>query len=242
MFERGARDDPVVEPVHWDRAGWFAVTDLVRPASLRRKARKEQWAVRAGTMRDGAWLLAPMAFITVSGGDAPVYHLYDATHPETSLCSATPERNGARYRVTDGQDRELGVLHRTPAAKRTVQHDWWFRLPDHADIVASYHWTRVTAKEVAARGKQRVAHEASELVGSVVQSFVSLGIDGGGDERGRIHVPKPVAWRAEGEPEPMVLTSGQVEGIRAYRPLAGWLDLRLAYTLAVVREAAKGPR
>ncbi|MCX4882832.1 hypothetical protein [Streptomyces sp. NBC_00847] len=159
MFGR-KQAEPVIEPVPWERAGWFAVTGMVRQATLRRKKLTGQRAVRVATAQGGVRYFAPVALISATEDEIPSYTLYEATRPESLLCSLTPEKRGARYRVTDGQGAELGLAHRTPAAKRTIQHSWWLQQPGHADIVARYHWARGSAKDVAERGKENVVRGA----------------------------------------------------------------------------------
>ncbi|MHC3473747.1 hypothetical protein ACYF6T_34340 [Streptomyces sp. 7R007] len=233
MLGRG-RQEPVVEPVPWDRPGRFTVTDVVRPATLGRKAVKGPRALRVATVRDGVRYFAPTVLVSRGGEEVPSYGLYDAVHPQVPLCSLTPEKEGARYRVTDGHGQQIGLVHRTPAAKRTIQHGWWLQQPGRPDIVARYHWARGSAKEIAQRGKETVVKGAGALAGSVVDSLISFGAEG---DSGRTYTAKPVTWRPDGEPETVVLTCDHVDGVRAYLPQAEWFDRRLAFALAVLREA-----
>lgn len=235
------KDEPTVEPVPWDGSGgpdWFTVGDVLRPATFRRKALTGERAVRVPTMRDGVRYFAPAALISRSeqtDSEPPSYELHEAVQPGNLLCALAPVKGGARYRVTDSCGRELGLVHRTPAAKRTIQHGWWLRQPGHPDIVARYHWAKGSAKEITTRGKEKVVRGAGQLVGSVVDSVLSFGAEGG--DQASAHTPKPVTWRAEGDEEAVVLTLGHLEGVRVYQPHAGWLDRRLAFALAVLREA-----
>ncbi|MFD4545642.1 hypothetical protein [Streptomyces sp. NPDC058466] len=235
MFAR-KKDEPSVEPVSWNGAGWFVIGDVVRPAASRRKALTGPWAVRVPDIQEGVRYYAPTALVSRSDGEVPSYELYEASEPGGSLCSLTPLKGGARYRVTDAQGQEVGVVHRTPAAKRAVQHGWWLQQPGHPDIVARYRWATGSAKEIAARGREKAARGAGGLVGGVVDSVFGLGAEGG-DQSGGSYTPKPVTWRAEGEDEAVVLTSGHTEGFRTYVLVASWLDRRLAFAMAVLREA-----
>ncbi len=233
------KPEPSVEPVPWERVDAFTVGDVVRPAKLGRKALTGRRAVRVPTMQQGTRFFAPAVLVDATADGVPSYDLHDAVHPDTTrpdtlLCSLTPEKDGTRYRVTDAQGLELGLLHRTPAAKRTLQHDWWLQQPGHPDVVARYHWARGSAKDIAERGTESVVRGARGLVGGVVDSLFGLGAEGG-DQPG--YTPKPVTWRAEGEEDPVALTCTHAEGVRMYRARAGWLDRRLAFAFAVVREA-----
>lgn len=132
-----------------------------------------------------------------------------------------PGEGGARYRVTDGQGQELGLVHRTLAAKRTIQHNWWLQQPGHPDIVARYHWAKGTVKEIATRGKEKAVRGAGQLVEGVVDSVLSFGAED--VDNGSRYTPKPVTWRAGGEEQDVALTSGHVEGSGPTCPTrAGW--------------------
>jgi hypothetical protein len=173
--------------------------------------------------------------VSATEDETPSYTLHDATRPDTLLCSLTPEKRGARYRVADERGADIGLLHRTPAAKRAVQHSWWLRQPGHPDAVARYHWARGSAKDVAERGKDTVVREAGKFVESVVDTVISLGADD--TAAGASHTSRPITWRAEGDEEPVALTAGHVDGITTYLLKASWLDCRLAFALGVLREA-----
>jgi len=186
-------------------------------------------------MHDGVRYFAPAVLVCPSEDQTPSYRLYDATEPSALLCTLTPEKGGARYRVTDAQGTELGLARRTPAAKRTIQHSWWLQQPGRSDIVARYHWARGSAKQVARRGKETAGRVAGEVVEGVIDSVLSFGAE---DTRaGGSYTPKPVTWREAGQEDSVVLTSGHMEGISTYLPQASWLDRRLAFALAVLREA-----
>ncbi|MFI6490632.1 hypothetical protein [Streptomyces sp. NPDC050564] len=234
------KDEPTIDPVPWAGSGgpdWFTIGDVLRPATFRRKALTGERAVRVPTMRDGVRYFVPAALVSSADGahsEPPSYELHEAAQPGNLLCALTPVKGGARYRVTDAQGDELGLVCRTPAAKRTIQHGWWLQQPGHPDIVARYHWAKGTAKEIATRGKEKAVRAAGQLVGSVVDSVLSFGAEGG--DQSSSYTPKPVTWRTEGDEETVVLTLGHLEGVTVYQPHADWLDRRLAFALAVVRE------
>ncbi|MFF9817090.1 hypothetical protein [Streptomyces sp. NPDC014006] len=216
----------------WNGPEWFTVGTVARHGSLRRKDLTGPLAVRVPSTQDGIRYHAPAALVTASADETPSYRLQDATQPAVTVCVLMPEKGGARYRVTGAQGEELGLVHRTPAAKRAVQHNWWLRQPGHPDVVARYHWARGSARDVVERGKVNVVRGAGAVVEGVVDSLLSFGAED--DSAGRPHTPKPVTWRADDE---VALTSEQLGHVRAYLPKAVWLDRRLAFALAVLRQA-----
>lgn len=226
------RNAPEIDPLPWDRAGHFLVSDVLRPSGLVRKAERDRRAIRVPTAHKGTRYYAPCVWVTATEGETPSYALHDATDPGTLVCALTPEDGGTCYRVTDAGGAELGLVHRTPAAKRAVQHAWWFRQPGHPDVVARYQWAR-SAKGIAANGQERLVQGAVAVVGGVVGALLDGGAEGGDHSRG----PRPVAWRTQDDTETVVLTSMPVEGVRTYLTHAPWLDRRLAFALAVLREA-----
>ncbi|MFJ2608845.1 hypothetical protein ACIQOU_21145 [Streptomyces sp. NPDC091279] len=226
----------MLEPVPWERADWFVVTETVRLSTFRRKKLTGPRAVRVPTMVDGVRHFAPVAVVTGSGGDTPTYTLYDATRPDAVLCTLTPEKGGARYRVTDERGTELGTAHRTPAAKRTIQHSWWLRPTGHPDVVARYHWSRGSVKDIAVRGKDMAVREAGRVVETAIDTALSFGVEDPG-AGGRPGPARPVTWLADGAEEPLALTSGHVDGVTTYTHKASWLDRRLVFALGILREA-----
>ncbi|MBY8340209.1 hypothetical protein LXH13_18045 [Streptomyces spinosirectus] len=229
------RPEPVVEAVPWSEVTWFSVSDVVRPSTLRRKKLTGRIAVRVPKTYDGVRYFAPSVLVSATEDETPSYTLHDATRPDTLLCSLTPEKRGARYRVADERGADIGLLHRTPAAKRAVQHSWWLQQPGHADVVARYRWARGSAKDVAERGRDTLVRGAGSFVGSVVDTVISLGVED--TAAGSSYTPKPITWLADGDPEPVALTAGHVDGITTYLLKASWLDSRLAFALGVLREA-----
>ncbi|MFB6674107.1 hypothetical protein ACFCWG_17210 [Streptomyces sp. NPDC056390] len=223
---RGA-NGPLVEPLAWEDVSWFVVTDIERAASFPRKPVKGRLAVRVPTAVAGVRHFAPAAYVVGGGEDGGPHELYEAQGAQGLVCTVTAAGDG--HVVTDAEGAELGHVHRTPAVKRTVRHGLWLRQPGRPDAVARYHWAKGSAKDIATRGKDGAGRGAGALVGSVVDSVLSLGAEGG--DRSGTRTAKPVTWRAG---EETVLTQGYVDGVKSYVPQAGWLDRRLAFALAVL--------
>uniref|UniRef100_A0AAU2UWC8 Uncharacterized protein n=1 Tax=Streptomyces sp. NBC_00003 TaxID=2903608 RepID=A0AAU2UWC8_9ACTN len=233
MFGR-KREDPQIAPVPWDTEGGFVVGDVVRPAAFRQKGLTGRRAVRMSVTLGGVRYFAAAAFVEQRAPEVRSYELYDATQAQSLLCTIAPvsgDGGGERYQVRDQAGQELGLVFRTAAAKRTVQHGWWLRQPGHPDIVARYHWARGSAKEIAARGKDATVRGAGGLVAGVVDSVI-FG-DTAADNRSYVRSAKPVTWCADDE---AALTAGHTQGIKSYIPHASWLDRRLAFALAVLRQ------
>ncbi|MFJ3698647.1 hypothetical protein ACIPW9_31785 [Streptomyces sp. NPDC090052] len=228
--------EPPVEPMPWEGIEKFVVSDVEQPATFRRKAVTGPRAIRVRSVGGPVRCFAPAVFVVQPDPEIKAYEFYaarDSRQPICALAPVTGGKGGEQYRVADGAGQEIGAAHRTAAAKRTIQHTWWLRQPGHPDVVARYHWAKGSAKEVAARGKAAVARQAGSLAESVVDSLIFGGDDSGGQSSN--HIRKPVTWRA-GEDE-VALTSDHTDrGVRTYMPKAGWLDLRLVFALAVLRE------
>ncbi|MFD9822738.1 hypothetical protein [Streptomyces violascens] len=234
MFGKKKVDPPVV-PVRWDTEGGFVVGEVVRPSAFRKKGLVGRRAVRMPVTLDGERYFAAAAFVEQRDPEVRSYELYDATEAEGLLCTVEPAsggRGGERYQVRDQAGQELGVVFRTPAAKRAVQHGWWLRQPGHPDVVARYHWAKGSAKEIAGRGADAAVRGAGSLVGSVVDS-VLYGEQAASDNHSPARPTKPVTWRADDE---VALTAGHPQGIKLYAPQASWLERRLAFALAVLRQ------
>ncbi|MFK8905618.1 hypothetical protein [Streptomyces sp. YS-3] len=231
MFGR-KKEDPPVAPVRWDTESAFVVGEVVRPAAFRQKALIGRRAVRMSVTRDGVRYFAAAAFVEQQDLQTRAYELHDATQPQELLCTIVPMSGGSeRYQVRDQTGQELGLVFRTVAAKRTVQHGWWLRQPGHPDVVARYHWARGSAKEIAARGKDAAVRGAGSLVSGVAESV--LYGEMAADSRSYVRPTKPVTWCADDE---VVLTAGHTQGIKSYIPQASWLDRRLAFAMAVLRQ------
>ncbi|WP_431033261.1 hypothetical protein ACQYWQ_08050 [Streptomyces sp. P6-2-1] len=233
MFGKKKTDPPVV-PVRWDTEGGFVVGEVVRLSARRKKGLVGRRAVRMPVTLDGERYFAPAAFVVQRDPEARSYELHDATEAEGPLCTVEPAsggRGGERYQVRDRAGQELGTVFRTPAAKRAVQHGWWLRQPGHPDVIARYHWAKGTAREIAGRGADAAVRGAGSLAGSFVDSLVYG--DSAGPRDSSAAPAKPVTWRADDE---VALTAGHTQGLRIYVPRASWLDRRLAFALAVLRQ------
>lgn len=231
--KRGA-EPPSFEPVHWDSVGQFTVGTALRPPSLRGKAAPGPHAIRVQKSRGNDIYLVPAVYVVpVEGSTGSVsaaksgFRLYEDESAQRLLCSVTPDPstqkdNSRRYRVRDGQASDIGCVLRAPSAKRVVQHLWWLEQPGHPEIVARYHWATGSPGEIVGRG-------AGKAIGSVVGSVLSLGADDSSNGPS-----KPVTWKAADQ---VALTSAPVGDVRWYLAQASWLDRRLAFSLAVLREA-----
>ncbi len=233
MFGR-KREDPQIAPVPWDTEGPFVIGDVVRPTAFRQKGLSGRRAVRMSVTLDGVRYFAAAAYVERRVPEVRSYQLYDARRAQELLCTIAPVSGGGggeRYEVRDQAGRELGLVFRTAAAKRAVQHGWWLRQPGHPDIVARYHWARGSAKDIAARGREAGVRGAGGLVAGVVDSVITG--DTAADSRSSVRPTKPVTWRAD---DMVALTAGHTQGIKSYTPQASWLDRRLAFALAVLRQ------
>ncbi|WP_405778138.1 hypothetical protein [Streptomyces sp. NBC_00859] len=228
---------PPVEPMPWEGIGWFVLSDVEQPAASRRDAVTGLRAIRVPSVDGPVRCFAPAVLVGRADPGIRAYELHAARDPSVPVCAFAPVtggKGGEHYRVTDGAGQEIGTVHRTVAAKRTIQHAWWLRQPGHPDIVARYHWAKGSAKEVTVRGKEAVARQAEKLADSVLGSMPF----GGGDESGgsNYDIRKPVTWRAGAEE--VALTADHTgPWANAYVLKAGWLDLRPAFALAVLRDA-----
>ncbi|MBC9718041.1 hypothetical protein H9Y04_36460 [Streptomyces sp. TRM66268-LWL] len=227
MFGRH-KQDPVIDPVGWDLAGRFVVSDIVRTAGFRRPVLKGPLSVRVPKYIDGTAYFAPAVLVVRPDDTVQKYELHAAMDDQRLLATVTPDGAG-RFLVADEHARTVGTVHRTAPALRTVQHSWWLQQPGHADIVARYHWAKGNGKDIARRGRETAGYVAGRLAESLLNS--ALGGEGGDQPGGR--TPKPATWNSGDE---VALTSATVEGIRSYMPQASWLDRRLLFALAVLRE------
>ncbi|MFG3283256.1 hypothetical protein [Streptomyces sp. NPDC048111] len=216
----------------WDAEGPFMIGEVVRPAASRRKKLVGRHAVRRSVTIDGVRYFAAAAFIEQQDPGSRIYTLHDATQAQEVVCTVAPAdgAGGERYLVRDGAGHELGVVFRTGAAKRAVQHGWWLRQPGHPDVVARYHWARGSARDIASRGTDTAVRGAGSLAASVVESVLFGEL--AGQDTNHTRPNRPVTWRAGDE---VALTAGHTQGVKSYIPHASWLDRRLAFALAVLR-------
>ncbi|MCT9089154.1 hypothetical protein N4G70_09760 [Streptomyces sp. ASQP_92] len=232
VFGRKAEaEPPSFAPVHWDTVSKFTIGAASRPAAVR-GAGPGPLAVRVEKRAGGATYLVPSVFVALTGSGEPAaasgFRLYEDEAGLRLLCSVTPDAEadkdgGRRHRVQDGRGREIGSVVRGPVAKRAVQHAWWLEQPDHPEVVARRHWAKGSAGQVLGR-------TVGKALGSVVGSVVGLGGDDSNTTRG---TAKPVTWTSG---EQVAMTSAPTEGRTWYLAQASWLDRRLAFALAVLRE------
>ncbi|MEU3501378.1 hypothetical protein ABZ726_11575 [Streptomyces hundungensis] len=232
VFGRKAEaEPPSFDPVHWDSVSKFTIGTASRPTAPR-GAGPGPLAVRVEKRAAGAAHLVPSVFVALPAPGEPAatsgFRLYEDEAGRRLLCSVTPDaeadKDGSRrHRVQDDQGRTIGSVVRGPAAKRAVQHPWWLEQPDHPEVVARYHWAKGSAGQVLGR-------TVGKALGSVVGSVVGLGGDDSNTTRG---TAKPVTWKSG---EQVAMTSAFTEGRTWYLAQASWLDRRLAFALAVLRE------
>ncbi|MFJ8308934.1 MULTISPECIES: hypothetical protein [unclassified Streptomyces] len=225
-------EPPSLEPVHWDSISKFTIGTASRPTA-RGSAGPGPLAVRVEKRSGRDVHLVPSVFVVLPGPEASPtesgFRLYEDDAAQRLLCSVTPDAGtgddgSRRYRVRDGKGQEVGSVFRGPAAKRLVQHGWWLEQPGRPEVVARYHWAKGGAGQVLGR-------TAGKALGSVVGSVMGLGADDSNTSRGSA---KPVTWKAG---EQVAMTSALSDGVKWYLAQASWLDRRLAFALAVLRES-----
>ncbi|MFF3977842.1 hypothetical protein [Streptomyces sp. NPDC001828] len=231
VFGRKAEaEPPSYEPVHWDSVSKFTIGTASEPVA-RRGAGPGPLAVRVEKRAAGAVHLVPSVYVALPASDKPSaeagFRLYEDEAGSRPLCSVTPdagtEEDGSRrYRVHDDQGKEVGSVFKGSAAQRLVQHGWWLEQPGHSEVVARYHWAKGGAGQILGR-------TAGKALGSVVGSVMGLNAEGG-DGGG---TAKPVTWKSGTQ---VAMTSAPSGGRKWYLAQASWLDRRVAFALAVLRE------
>lgn len=214
-------------PVHWEAITRFTVGRALRDAVRESRRGPGPYAVRVP--RPLGEDRVPALFIVRAEPGGPPrrgFRLYEDEAGQRLLCQVTPagpEPGAGPYRVTDSAGRELGAVHRTPAAQRVVRHGWWLELPGRPEAFAERGWARGGPGRALERG-------AGKLLGSVVDGLLSMGADSDSAAS-----PKPVVWRSG---DRSVLTFQPSQGPRWYTvDRDGALDRRLAFALAVLRES-----
>ncbi|MFG2722960.1 hypothetical protein ACGFW5_32365 [Streptomyces sp. NPDC048416] len=231
VFGRKAEaEPPSFEPVHWDSVSKFTIGTASR-STTRRGTVQGPLAVRVEKHAGGVVHLVPSAYVALPASEKPSaeagFRLCEDETGSRLLCSVTldagTEEDGSRrYRLHDGQGQEVGSVFRGSASRRLVQHGWWLEQPGHPEVVARYHWAKGSAGQILGR-------TAGKALGSVVGSVMGLGAEGG-DTSG---APKPVTWKSG---EQVAMTSALSGHLKWYLARASWLDRRLAFALAVLRE------
>ncbi|MFF2191985.1 hypothetical protein [Streptomyces sp. NPDC058157] len=228
-FGRNTATAEPFEPVPWDGITRFTVGRVLRDAVRASRRGAGAHAVRVPRLRGGEELMVPALYVAPAGPDGvPLrqggFRLYEDEARTRPLCLVLPlDPGGDHHRVTDAAGRETGTVHRTPAAQRLVRHGWWLEQPGHPEVTAPRRWAEGGPGRIVERG-------VGKVLGSVVDHVLSLGAE----DTSRDPL-KPVLWRAG---EETVLSFRPAQGPRWYEVgRDGWLDRRLAFALAVLRES-----
>ncbi|QTD95826.1 hypothetical protein [Streptomyces cyanogenus] len=239
MFGRNRRDEPF-ETVHWDEITQFAVGRTMRDTFRKSKRGEGAHAIRFMRTRGGEEYMVPGVYIVPVEPAAPLakggFRLFDDEAGQQPLCTVLPDGSD-RYRVKDAAGREIGSIRRTPVTKRLTQQALWMEQPGHPAVVAPRAWARGGPGASLGRG---VGH----VLDGIVDSLLCFGSDEATGSGGLI----PVVWAAvaedaeegkDGEYGEAVLTfPRRTDGTRWYFVKRdGWLDKRLAFALAVLRES-----
>ncbi|MGW6703704.1 hypothetical protein ACWGDE_02245 [Streptomyces sp. NPDC054956] len=211
---------------------------ITRSAIRSSKRGEGPLAVRAFSWVAGDVEMTPFLYVVPIEPGAPARAAGFRLHPTpdaagTPVCSVLPdEKARGRYQVLDAEGVELGAVLRTPVAKRSIQHGWWLEAPDHPEIAARYHWAEGTASDVG----ERAAFQVVKVPFLVLQEVVTLGI---GSESDNSSVPKPATWRSG---DATVISSESQFNARWYSIESPWLDRRLGFALAVLRDGNRKPQ
>jgi hypothetical protein len=235
-FGKNRRDEPF-EAVHWDEITQFTVGRMMRRTIRRSKRGEGAHAVRFMRTRGGDEYMVPGVYIVPVEPAGPLskggFRLFEDEDSRQLLCTVLPESSD-RFRVTDATGGELGSVRRSPVTKRLTQQSLWMEQPGHPAIVAPRNWVRGGPGAALGRG---VGH----VLDGVVDSLLSFGSDEATDSGADL---KPVVWAVgaegtDGEYGQAVLTFPRsTDGKRWYFVKRdGWLDKRLAFALAVLRES-----
>ncbi|WP_329456528.1 hypothetical protein [Streptomyces sp. NBC_01497] len=233
-FGRAGPDEPF-DAVHWDEITQFTVGRMLRHTIRASKRGEGAHAVRFMGRRGLDTYMVPGVHIVPvePAGALPKtgFRLFEDESGRQLLCTVLPDGSD-RYRVTDGGGRDIGSVRRTPLTKRLTQRGWWMRQPGHPAVVAPRNWAKGGMGAAVGRG---VGH----VVEGAVDSLLSFGADEtSGSEKGL----KPVVWAREepdGQYGEAVLTFPRGAGSERWYFVKrdGWLDKRLAFALAVLRES-----
>ncbi|WP_395297775.1 hypothetical protein ACF9IK_33230 [Kitasatospora hibisci] len=237
-FGRNRRDEPF-EAVHWDEITQFTVGRMTRHTVRKSKRGEGAHAVRFMRKRGGDEYMVPGVYIVPVEPAGPLskggFRLFEGEGNRQLLCTVLPDRSD-RYPVTDATGREFGAVRRTPVAKRLAQHGLWMEQHGHPAVVAPRNWARGGPGAALGRG---VGH----VLDGVVDSLLSFGSDEASDSGANL---KPVVWAVGAEAEEAdreygeaVLTFPRSTDSRRWYFVErdGWLDKRLAFALAVLRES-----
>ncbi|MFD3539748.1 hypothetical protein ACFWUQ_09645 [Streptomyces sp. NPDC058662] len=237
VFGKKKQARPAVDPGPWERISTFTVGTVTRSAVRAAKRGEGPLAVRAFSWVAGDVERTPFLYVVPVEPQAPPrakgFRLYATPDAAGSpVCSVLPDAKASgRYRVSDAEGGEVGAVVRTPVAKRSIQHGWWLEAPGHPEIAARYHWAEGTASDVGGRA----AFQVVKVPYLVLESVVTMG---GSSEGGDVPPPKPAAWRSG---DTTVITSESQFNARWYTVQAPWLDRRLGFALAVLRDGNRKP-
>ncbi|WP_328463032.1 hypothetical protein [Streptomyces sp. NBC_00448] len=236
---------PEEDPVPWREVTRFVVGRRVR-GDESRIVRPAYGPPAVRVPNGGENRFAPAVFIEQPHTAEELYDLYGAQDrapvcrvlPLAGTGTDTADRGDVDgHRVVDPAGAEIGRVFRTPRAKRSVQQTLWFQQPGHPNVVARHHWATGSTREVAGRVTTAAVGTAAVVAAGLALS--AIGLDGDGDREGigdsGRSPSKPVTWRA-GDEDVLDYLPGQGRQ-RPYVPRADWLDLRLAFALAVLRES-----
>ncbi|WJV48393.1 hypothetical protein [Streptomyces flavofungini] len=220
--------DPPVPSVPWADVWEFAIGNEERPAGGQRKS--PVLGLRAIRVPHGSGaqrVLAPCAYVppeapSASAPDAAL-RLYEDAEGRQLLCSLdSPEdvKGERRYPVRCGQGELIGTIRRISPLKHALKPTWRIEQPGHPEITNSAEWAKGGPKEIVQRG-------TGKLLLGALQAVADMGADGG-DQPAKSRV---LEWKADGE---LVMTS---EGHHRFLIRAAWLDRRLAFAYALLRDS-----
>ncbi|MFE9408134.1 hypothetical protein ACFYN0_04965 [Streptomyces sp. NPDC006704] len=235
-FGRKSRPEEPFEPVHWNDITKFTVGRMTRHTFRASKRGAGPHAVRFHRSRGGEDHMVPGVYIVPAAPPATLskggFLLFEDEGNRQLLCGVLPDGSD-RYRVTDAGGQELGSVRRTSITKKLTYQGLWLEQVGQPAVVARHNWARGGLLASAERG-------AGHVLGGVVDSLLSFGAEGGD----RATDFKPVVWAVEtdgpkGERGEAVLTVPRTTGsVTWYFVMReGWLDKRLAFALAVLRES-----
>jgi hypothetical protein len=221
-------DEPPVPPIPWTDTWEFAIGNEERPAAGQRK--DPVLGLRAFRVPHGGGMqrvFAPCAFfppgIPTTSSSATGLRLYEDAEGRALLCSLDdPEESKGerRHNVRDRQGDVIGTICRISPLKHALKPTWRINQPGHSEIVSSAEWAKGGTKEMVQRG-------AGKFLLGAIQAVADMGAEGG-DQPAKTRV---LEWRAD---EELVMTS---EGHRRFLIRAAWLDRRLAFAYALLRDS-----
>lgn len=237
-----SRQQETFETVPWQEVTEFLPGTRLRDTLRRSKAGEGGYAIRTRQRRtlDDSWMV-PSVHILAVDPSLPLakggFRLCEDEAGERLLCTVLPD-GADTHRVTDPAGHPLGAVHRLPRAKQLGHHPLWLEQPGHHPVMAPRSWAKAGLRTTMTRA-------AGGLASNVADSLMSFGAEGG-DTR---TPPTPVMW-AERLPTdtptyaaPVLSQTSTTGTQRWYQlPHTTWLDKRLAFALATLREREPSPR